>query len=84
MNAIDERIAQISLDAKQAHQIRALFKLAFITGMTFTKNIPDVTPSAPLFESAYELYLHAIASDTVEMFDAEMRDYEAGRKTELG
>lgn len=84
MNKIFSKIEEISIDKKQEHQIRALFKLAFITGIAFSEAIPDVKPNSSMFDSVYALYLHSMDSELLEIFNEEMDDYEKGRETELG
>lgn len=83
MNSIDDLIETISLDKKQAHQIKTLFKTSFLMGMAFNQNIPDMQPTSPLFENVYQIYLLACGADTVEAFNCEMKAFEKGQKTDL-
>lgn len=82
MNAIFEKIEEISLDKKQAHQIRALFKIAFVTGMAFEQTM-NVSPSVPGFDMTFHLYLAAMEKEVLATFNSEMKAFEKGLETEM-
>lgn len=81
---IFDKIDEITVDKKQSHQFRALFKIAFITGMAFAKNLEHVHPSNANFESLYRLYLSMCETEMIDTFRREMDDFEKGKETQLG
>lgn len=82
MNAIFEKIEEISLDKKQEHQIRAMFRIAFVSGMAFEQTM-GVSPSNPTFDMAFSLYLHAMEKEVLQTFNSEMEAFEKGLETEM-
>lgn len=83
MTSIDSLIEQISIDAKQQEQIKALFKIAFVGGMAFREGFPQFSPGTESFEVFLKVYLLAASDELLKTYNDHMKEYESGRKTDL-
>lgn len=74
MNALDTKIEEISIDAKQAEQISTLFDIGFEMGFVFSKSGNERT--SPDYHKLRKLYVEAASPVMVQMFDEIMKEYE--------
>jgi len=77
---IEDKIAEITLDAKQAEQVRHLFNIAFMLGIAFRENIPDINPSDKLFENAKQLFLFASQEEVIREIDHNTKEIETRKQ----
>jgi len=78
--SIEDKIAEITLDAKQADQVRHLFDIAFMLGIAFRENIPDINPSDKLFENAKQLFLFASQEEMIREIDRNTKEIETRKQ----
>lgn len=76
---LDEKIQEISLDAKQAEQISVLFDVGFEMGFVFAES-GHTKRKDPNYQHIRKLYIEAASPVMVKMFEDVMKEYEKRQK----
>lgn len=69
MTPIDTLIENLALTNLQERQMRSLFDVAFLAGISFRENLPSVKPEDKDFRPLYQAYLSSFGSGIVEMYN---------------
>lgn len=74
---LQEKIEQISIDAKQAEQISVMFDIAFTLGIAFHA-ATGLNPHDEKHDQTKKVFIKASEEMAMLMFDELMKDYEKG------
>lgn len=76
---LSQKIEEISIDKKQAEQIKVIFECGFAIGIAFHQ-VTGINPNHEVYDTMKKKYMELIPEQIIETFDAIMREYEKQQK----